>query len=347
MPHPKPRILALQPRIYYEELGIADQLDFFCDVKYGLVFSKSLPKFLSKFDAVVGCIYHSKSSQEIVSCANSIGVETVFFFDGIGDWSNFFKNLAMQQRGQYLLHPQIYSSIFCVDSATEKYFATKHVKVYKYMPRRVSQNLESGVSRRFSGVKKVLITTANQPYFDGTEKNELINILCRLRGELEYCGISLKIRIMDPDLYNKCFTSYVNDIDGSFESKLDDVDLVFTTPSSVVANCSRLYLPVCILDYRDGPMFVQGVAKYSSRTKLSNVLRSISENYENLIDFQNSQFSFEREVAIEKFFGDFSMKSRGVAFQRKFFFSLEYCFRFVLKKSGLMKKVKRMISKWC
>lgn len=341
----KKKVLILEPRQYFEALGVCEAIESRFDVNYGISFSFNLDKFLLSFDAVISCIYHSASSQFVTARANYLGVKTVFLFDGVGDWDNFNYNTIAQLPGQKLHSPLFHNVIFCCDVLSLKYFTYQGVETYMYMPDRVCnrKNNRTAVANDAerpikSKLDKVLITTANSPFFSEEEKWRLIELLKKLKSELVSDGINICVRIFDDELYDACFPEFLNLKSDSFSEVAKSFSMVFTTPSSLIAECSNLGVPVCLLDYRPSPLFVQGACRYNGMLPWLEVKLSLLSNYKESMVFQNSQFYYEG-ISAEKLENEGVVKIEKLRFFNVFIAS-DYIIRLFLKKFNLIKKVK-------
>lgn len=339
----KGRVLALEPREYYLELGVCEKLESAYDVVYGLSFTLCLDNRLKGFDFVVSCIYHSSSSQYIAMRANYLGVQTVFMSDGIGDWSNFFQNKSMQLSGQALHSPMIHRLHYCCDKTTAHYLKEKGANVRLYIPDRVCKDVPAGdVMPGYNNLDTVLITTANNPFFNSDERARLVGLLIKIRDDLEALEKKVAVRIFDDDLYRECFDGYENVKNGSFAQCVSKFSLVVTTPSSLVVQCASLAVPVCILDYRSSPLFVQGVCRYTGQIPWSDIEAELLPNLSEALVFQSSQFA---KIKFGGFEGE--EKTRPEITPRKkqyLFFSFEFFMRLIIKKFGLTKKIKSLLN---
>lgn len=338
----KNKILFLQPREYFERLGVVFQ-DLECEYEFGVFSTFSTRKKIEKYSCFVSCIDHSHFSRFYCALAKENDVPSLLMMDGVFEWSNATKNGFLAKRGINLLSPFCYSHALVVDPGLKKNLTSQGVVCAQYLP---------APEPNFEKVKKVgefLITTANSPYFNDDERRCLVKILKDVVSALKSEGYSYSYRIYDEFLIRELGIAPEENItDGDIFSVANKFKAVITTPSTIAPQISTLELPVAILDYRDGPVFVQTGWRINGASNLSAVLDSMIKNEESRMKFQNAQIEsvvtpsdFINKIVGESYFSP--AKSKDVARDLKndaYVISFEFFVRVLVV--GPLKSLKRL-----
>lgn len=352
----KPIILFAEQKSYYMDLGVLKHLNM---NKYDFEFDgarkyKTSPYNLKKYSLIVSTLYTNPLSNFLIIKAKENNVKTFLISDGIIDWSNMFNNPLQLKYGLNLYHPIIHDMFLCVGDEESSYFNFMGVPSINYIPARI---INSYKSIPLPKTKKILITTANTAYFNETEKRMLINLLIGIKKETSKLNIDVIYRIFDECIIEELNIQENNMIDEDFDTILETVDTVITTPSSISLNSMYHQRAVGHLLYRDTPIFIQSGWLISNAYPLEDTLKSILERDSTRIYFQNFQLQKyikkENEVTedIENFISESNTNSND--FQKfidqnlynllnsKFNYNIEY---FIRKKYLNLKKKKHLNS---
>lgn len=232
------------------------------------------------------------------------GVPTLLLVDGPLEWSNSYLNPSLRKtnpffRG-YLMEPLIHDAILAVSAAQGGYLAFRNpdrdITFMTYNNKRLSSVRSVAPSARRW---QFLITTAKTPYFDDTEKENLIHLLRQLTAALEQGGYSYVFRIFDNAL-QEALPPGENLLEGSFEDVLQQVECVIGTPSSVLLQSMASDKPVGTLIYRDSPLFYQSGWLVGDLCNLDATLASMISREDTRMDFQT--YCLEQNLSQEDFF---------------------------------------------
>ncbi|MBZ2168428.1 hypothetical protein [Marinobacter sp. F4216] len=247
------RVLFLQPKSYFEELGIDVTPDI--DAQFGFLVSLDVSHFLKKFDLVVNAIDHDPSCRTLCGYARSLGIPAIFLMDGIFDLANAEKNPFVLSRVDGLLSENCYTTIFTPTKKHRDYIASNFGNSVLFLPKRLTFGLEEGHEKAVDKYK-YLITSAKTAYFDDTERDDLAKILVDVIEYLDKRGESFALRIFDNYLLSKINASLkrkpVNIVDAPFSDVIGCVDAVISPPSSVLHTASLANKRVYILNFRKG-----------------------------------------------------------------------------------------------
>jgi hypothetical protein len=232
------------------------------------------------------------------------GIPTLLLVDGPLEWSNSYLNPSLRKtnpffRG-YLMEPLIHDAILAVSAAQAGYLAFRNtdrdISFMTYENKRLSSVSQAAPS---ASRWQFLITTAKTPYFDDTEKNNLIHLLRQLTVALEQGGYSYVFRIFDKAL-QEALSLQDNLLEGSFEEVLQQVECVIGTPSSVLLQSMASDKPVGTLIYRDSPLFYQSGWLVGDLYNLDATLASMISREDTRMDFQT--YCLEQNLSQEDFF---------------------------------------------
>ena len=232
------------------------------------------------------------------------GIPTLLLVDGPLEWSNSYLNPSLRKtnpffRG-YLMEPLIHDAILAVSVAQAGYLAFRNpdrdISFMTYENKRLSSVRQAAPS---ASRWQFLITTAKTPYFNDTEKNNLIHLLRQLTAALEQGGYSYVFRIFDEAL-QEALSPQDNLLQGSFEEVLQQVECVIGTPSSVLLQSMASDKPVGTLIYRDSPLFYQSGWLVGDLYNLDATLASMISREDTRMDFQT--YCLEQNLSQEDFF---------------------------------------------
>ena len=236
--------------------------------------------------------------------ARAQGITTLLLVDGPLEWSNSYLNPSLRKtnplfRG-YLMEPLIHDAILAVSAAQAGYLAFRNpdrdITFMTYKNKRLSSVKPAAPS---ASRWQFLITTAKTPYFDDTEKDNLIHLLRQLTTALEQGGYSYVFRIFDNAL-QEALSPKENLLEGSFVEVLQQVECVIGTPSSVLLQSMASDKPVGTLIYRDSPLFYQSGWLVGDLCSLDATLASMISREDTRMDFQT--YCLEQNLSQEDFF---------------------------------------------
>ena len=248
--------------------------------------------------------YLSPRANYFILQAKARGIPTLFLVDGPLEWSNSYHNPSLRKTNRffhgYLMEPLIHDAILTVSPAQASYLAFRNpgrdITYMTYKNKRITS-----VTSAPPSVKRwqFLITTAKTPYFEDTEKHNLIHLLRHLIAVLEQSGYSYVFRIFD-DALIEALSPKGNLLDGSFAEALQQVECVIGTPSSVLLQSMASEKPTGTLIYRDSPLFYQTGWLVGDLYSLEATLASMISREETRMGFQT--YCLEQNLSQEDFF---------------------------------------------
>ncbi|MHA7138179.1 hypothetical protein ACRTEV_13045 [Rossellomorea arthrocnemi] len=282
------KILFAESQMYYKALGIKKELnDNFILEFDGVRKYKQKNMEFKKYSLIVSCLYHSPLSSFLIYKAKKANVPTLLIADGVFEWENAFNNPITKSYNIKLYHPIIHDSFLCLGEDEKMYFEGQGVNVETYLPQRVL-NINNKVE--LNNNNKVLITTANSAYFSENEYIRLLGLINEIINKLNEKKINYIFRIFDSRIASDLkLTKDINFTDGSFKEVLKEVNIVFTTPSSIILESMYNDRAVCQLLYRDTPIFLQSGWNVSQSVDIGNTIDSIMSFDESRMDFQYHQ----------------------------------------------------------
>lgn len=338
-------LLMIEPKEYWEELGVLEDLSRRFHLRFGLFSVYQAVKKIEKgeYAGICTCIYHSPLSLMLTFQAKKFGVPQFYFMDGIGDYSNILNNTYTNKIGVRQLMPPLHTVVFCVDTPTMHFVNFCGGIALGYQPGRVY----GWGSKDVSKIEKkydFLITTANLPYFNESERERLILLLTASVNSLLKRGFKIAFRIYDQKLLKALGRDdVVNLTDENFDCVLNICKCLITTPSSIAIQAANKSVPVAFFDYRDMPDLIQPGWKVHLSVDMDVVWSSMLNQDPDRMLIQrkvltdSSSVSKQLELYTTSQLESLTVQAEGV-FGRSFFsFSGEYYARKIMK---LMKKKK-------
>lgn len=285
----KKRILFLENKRYYDDLGIVKAIDNqLFEFEYdGNKNYKISDEELKKYDIIISCLFHDYLSNFMIIKALKNGIKTALVSDGIIEWCNMFENPFLRKMDIELYHPIIHDLFICVGEEEKRYFEFLSNKCALYLPSRVITNFEK-IPLPYNN--KILITTANTAYFNVEERLNLVELLRKTIEDLK--NENVMYRIYDQYLIDQLnIESKDNYINCSFEEILKEVDIVITTPSSIVVNSIYHERAVAQLIYRDSPLFIQSGWQINGSINCLKTINSMKSRDYHRINYQKYQLA--------------------------------------------------------
>ncbi|TEW55743.1 hypothetical protein E2R68_05045 [Psychromonas sp. RZ22] len=289
------KILVLENKAHHKRANIINQAVHFpnCTLKYNGIrhFSKNI-EFFAQFDLVVSVSYLSSTCNYIIGKCSTFGIKTLLLTDGIIEWNNMFNNAYALSKQSSYYHP-IYHDYFGVMGDIEKEYFNNigSAKSIDFSPNRVLKSMHEKKSCNAID-NLVLLTTANNAYFDEYEKAELINLLLLSQSYVLKNDLAYKCRIFDQELLfilkekDPCL---FNDVDTDFDECLDGVSHLITTPSTIVISAMSKVIPVCQLIYRNSPVFLQSGWSLNS-------IQNVECFFNDFISSNNDKINFQKAI---------------------------------------------------
>lgn len=244
------KVIFIQAKDNFERLfgadfvGRADFECFFCLPAVVL----NLGEYLSGYDAVVTCLDHSSESCLIINEANRVGVPTVYVCDGTYDLGNALYNPHLKKKSFYQLFSVKYSHMLLVDISAANIFHREGCDTYVYRPCHSVATVDDFDSEE----EYVLITTANNAYFDDSEFFSLKRLISNSVDMLVSHGKKYKFRIYDERLIEEFSISESENMIGcSLSEAFSGASALFTTPSTLIYSAIGNGIPVGVYVYRN------------------------------------------------------------------------------------------------
>ncbi|OCH28674.1 hypothetical protein A6E12_09290 [Aliivibrio fischeri] len=295
------KVIFLENEEFYNDMISSD---FFknCSLTYDGAKLYKKNKSFKNYDLVVYTIYSSPYYNFLIYHASLQGVNTLLLMDGICEFSNFTKNSNIKRLNIDNYHPIIANSIAVVGTEAKNYFSMYGINSVIYLPPRVCT---MNYHVKLDNNNTFLITTANTAYYDEDEFKLLVSLLKATIKNLIEGNFNFYFRIYDQRIINDLnISDDINLITGSFESVLEKVDYVITTPSSIMLTAMYANKPVAMLLYRDVPNFIQSGWILFEGCNFINLFESMKEKDLKRMSFQASQvkYNLQREESVDKCF---------------------------------------------
>jgi hypothetical protein len=290
------KVLILESELYHKRANVINPEVHFpdCDLQYNGIYKYSKGKeFFYTFDLVVSVLYLSPTCNYIINKCKGYGVKTMLLTDGLIEWSNMFNNPFALSKGTFYYHP-IYHDYFAIMGSKEKEYFNSHsqVKAIDFTPNRILKDMRVKKNKNGDVVEGVvLLTTANNPYFNQYEKSVLIKLLLLSQNHLIENNQPYKSRVFDQEIYSLLAdndSQITNDILTDFDTCMSDVSHVITTPSTIVISAMLKGVPVCQLIYRNEPVFLQSGWSLNTIQNIDMFFGDFLLDNPNKINFQNA-----------------------------------------------------------
>jgi len=340
------KILFLQPRAYFDRLLGAhffDEDGLF--VKYCMpVASIKLGAYLRTFDLVVSCLDHSTSANKIISACQVVNVKTLLIIDGTYDIANSISNPALKQTPFYQYCRQKYNFIFCVDIHAAYFLRGFCDHVYVYLPEHARVELTDGAKP--SGI---LVCTSNSPYFNNSERSQLIRLIKETGDNAARLNMPIKYRIYDEYLLKELKIPKENlAIEESLAEAISNCEVLFTTPSTLAYSASLLGKPVGLYCYRNTLINQTYSWLISSGRDVKNMLEAHEREVEYRLGLQRSFIPSSPRLAFKSVFSEIKLKPAEkspppLEFSPPFF-SLEPVIRRVYLRAKPLRGIRRLLN---
>lgn len=240
------KVLFLQQKSYFDLIGF-DYTNI--EPTFCCTFSINVVKYISSFDLIISCIDHDKDCRKLIHIANNIKIPTVFFMDGVFDYSNSIHNPILKKIGITLFEPFCYKNIFVVGKKFgENLEKSYQIRFFDYLPERAMLNVETNVSSK----TQVLITTAITPYFSYIERQTLITWFLQIKKVLIEIDVPYSFRVFDIELYDSISDEHsINLIDNSFSDTVVKFTHVICTPSTIIHTLSNYNINNLCINFRN------------------------------------------------------------------------------------------------
>ncbi|WP_305373320.1 hypothetical protein [Photobacterium leiognathi] len=167
------------------------------------------------------------------------------------------------------------------DKKSCKYLKNSGAKnIFHYRPDRMisKEKLE-----KINHEESILITTANQAYFNKKEYERLIELLVGIVSVLKEKNVRFKFRIFDKKILDNLRLILIdleNDINSNFEECLSNYTHVITTPSSISLTSMFHEKPVMSINIRTEPLNIQSGWVVSNIELFQDSLDDFLNNYQ-------------------------------------------------------------------
>ncbi|MDX7767846.1 hypothetical protein [Aeromonas caviae] len=285
------KILVLESKLYYRRSNIIDfeknfknaTISYNGNLLYWMPFS-----YFKKYDLIVSTLYQSVANNIVIMKCRRHGVKTLLLSDGIIEWQNLYNNPYMKKLGVKLYDP-IFHEYFAVMGRDEKkYLSTNNLtSCIGFIPKRASFEMDKNTQER----TMFLITTANNPYMDNEEKEELFSFILSVQKYFIENSIPYKLRIFNEELISLLQgkdKDVLNDVNTSFEFCIDNVLGLITTPSSIILKSMNQGIPTAQLIYRNSPIFLQSGWMLTSQRNISTTIKQMQSQCDERMKFQSS-----------------------------------------------------------
>lgn len=248
------KVLFIEPKENFERLIDVSSFVSGGEYSFGVPFVVvDLVSYINEFDYVVTCIEHSCLSRNIIDVANELDLHTVLIMDGTFEYKNSIDNPYLKKVGFKLLKSNRFTFVFSPDILMKKYVESLESIFKEYMPKHAFYLREKNME--ICEEKKVLLTTANQAYFNEEEFQRLVRLFNSIIKVLTESSICFSFRVFDERLIKELNIKPINNnLDCSFSDCLANHSHVITTPSTIVYTSILADRPTALALYRDVPI---------------------------------------------------------------------------------------------
>jgi hypothetical protein len=242
---------------------------------------------LKHYDLILSANYVSPISNFLTIKAMQEGVKTAILADGLFEWGNAYSNSKIKKYKVNLHNPIMHDVFYCVGKVEEMYFNYLGYNAIQYEPKILNMNTTQ-IKQPNDNV--FLITTANTPYFNDYEMDNLVLLIESVIDSLEILNFKYFFRIFDQELIKRLkIQKSRNFCEGGFSKALKKCDFVISTPSSIVVESMYHQRPVAQLIYRDSPHIMQSGWAIFNSNNTNKTLQSMIKKDNDRIEFQNFQ----------------------------------------------------------
>ncbi len=242
---------------------------------------------LKRYDLIFSANYVSPVSNFLTIKSIQKGVTTILLADGLFEWENAYSNPEVKKYKLNLYNPIMHDYFYCVGKVEESYFNFLGYNAIQYEPKIFNMN---ATQIKPPNNSVFLITTANTPYFNNYEMDNLIHLIEGVIESLESLNLKYAFRIFDKELIKRLkIQKSRNFCEGGFSEALKEFDFIISTPSSIVVESMYHQRPVAQLIYRDSPHIMQSGWAIFNSNNINKTLQSMIKKDKNRIEFQNFQ----------------------------------------------------------
>jgi len=238
-----------------------------------------------------------ESHHSVFSCfkkARSLGIPTLNLQDGIHEWRDIWEHDAYARGGKYFNRQFIIADkISCIGQLQADWFTAMGMVGQPEvigMPWMEDCLRNRNTWKRKTGVKKILIMTANTPAFGPDQYEKVLRSIRDLKEFFEadtrvYPIWRLRGNLMkDLNLINA---------DNKFEKEslqtiMPDIDCVICTPSTALLESMIVGIPTALIDYTNSPLFINSAWRITCKDQISQVINELLEPPENKLNFQEN-----------------------------------------------------------
>ena len=267
---------------------------------------ESLP---GKVDAlIVSCEYFWVNRLAIAACQR-LGVPTCHVLDGILEWRNLFENprTTVAETGAPLYRPLISDHTFAmgeIQRLTLQWLGNDNVHAFG-LPRFDALPVKPCRVGPIEGRPKVLIATANTPWFSEEQKNRFCEEFGRLVDLLRpRSDLAIEWRVTEPVAVE---FGLKNSTQQPSTVALQSVTALITTPSSLVIESMRLGVPTLVFDPYACPILNPSAWQATSASTVLQLLPSLLAPDAERAGLQNTlrDFSTPKETDAAKKIAEF------------------------------------------
>ncbi len=309
---------------------------------------------LDEIDFVFSFYYHRKLSRRCLWRAKELGISTFLIQDGMYDVANNQLNPFVKKNKIILYDFPIADYLIAVGRNISSLYKFEYRKTFNYLPLHMSGvgniKCEGGVK------KKVLITTANSPYFNESEFERLKMLIIQAIDACRSLGVSFGVRIFDERLVSALPQEIELDNDGTFEECILNYGVLFTTPSSISVQAANVQVAIITFQYRNLPFeSITTWVAYDLDSVESSLLEAVNSSKLDL-KYQNRMLLLNYPEKVDQMFLKNILNEcngKGIEllkkedYKKSFFDYVEPSLRrfFLQDQYGLLKRIKKWIKK--
>ena len=270
------------------------------------VWPDEIEPLLERTRVVVSKAYANPWQNRLILEARRRGIRSLFVVDGPLEWSNSYRNPSLCARIpglRGLMEPLVYDCVAATSPEQARYLAFKNssrrIEFMSYRSHRIDSTRDRAGEAETAPEWDFLITTAKRPYFDDTERAELVRVLERTCAALDAAGHRYAVRLFERDLLSGR-PEIENLVDGTFAEALGRVRGVIGTSSSVLLESMLHRKPTALLMYRDSPLFYQTGWLLGCTSDFAETFASMLAAEPERMDFQASVL--DQHVGREDFY---------------------------------------------
>lgn len=255
----------------------------------GQIYYKQRKDFFKKYSIIICFNAVNEYNLYIILKCRLMGIRTAFFSDGIFELSNALYNKKHKKHKLYF--PLVTADFLVLTCAYGRDFlenSNPYITVLEYLPWRINKGIPD-VEPNINRSNSILLTTARTPFFNREEFEKIIELYRDIIDIAKSMQLTIKWRIPNEDIAKALPLEEENALNGgTFSDVCKQVDIVITTPSSIVIEAMIHGKPTAIADYRDIPLLCYAGWKIHQGINIRETINSMLNNDKTRMEIQGN-----------------------------------------------------------